>query len=217
MQSGDQASEVSEHSVSDRKIKTVSAAELREALNYPNTKESKAVMQRLNSYVIRVVGRQFGTSSHFPAYSDARRNMVEEVAQKTLIKVVTSFEQFRSEAQLSTWIGTIAKNTLNNEISRGQRRLELQKNNLEQGQEELMGEHQALDENEIIARLDTARLRSLVAQLPEHLRRVVHLKMEGLDDQTIADQIDKSRRMVGNYFNQAQTELRKLMVGESDL
>ncbi|MFQ5864039.1 MAG: sigma-70 family RNA polymerase sigma factor [bacterium] len=144
----------------------------------------------------------------------------EDLAQEVFMKISQSLQNFRGDAQLSTWIYRIATNTALDRLrspsfqQRVQKRLsnnsivkspkEIEDKNVWTGQRTLSVEQQ------IVQKEMNVCIRAFVEKLPENYRTVVVLReLEGLKNREIADILGISLDTVKIRLHRARARLKR--------
>ncbi|HUS39268.1 MAG TPA: RNA polymerase sigma factor [Pirellulales bacterium] len=155
--------------------------------------------------------------SQLPARHVARRHVVEDLVQKTWIKVVTTRHREtvrwdRSKGSVRTWLGTILRNvTVSYLRSRASHQMvtsdlgrENDNGTLDGPESRLVDHRQA---SETAARnTEHLRLRLIeaISGLPEKVRSILYLKMDGLSHQQIAGRLGLSKSTISYHFREAK-------------
>lgn len=137
----------------------------------------------------------------------------EDLAQEVFVEVYRSWNQFRNEAQISTWIYKIAVNK-SLEFIRSSQRLKRKGNHIEL---EAFGiSHQLVDFEHPGVTLEnkerTNVLMHQIDQLPESQKTAFVLsKIEGLSYDEIGKVMNKTKSSVESLLHRAKHQLRKLL------
>ena len=141
----------------------------------------------------------------------------EDAVQEALLSAIKHIDQFRGEAQVSTWLTAIVSNSARMQLRRRTRHIHV---SLDQpvGEEK---EHCMADqfadcrpspEDECRNSELRARLKDLVTQLPPSLRRTFELRdLEGLSTNETAQILRVADGTVKAQLARARTKLKRLM------
>ncbi len=156
-----------------------------------------------------------------PVRHPARRQVAEDIVQIVWIKVAATRARpavcwARGKGTVRGWIGTILRNAvvsyLRSPASRQLVAVDLgweSDNGMLESVESQWVDHRL--EQEAAAR-DTEQLRQrllvLVSQLPEKVRSILYMKLEGLSHQQIAGRLGLSKSTIGYHFREAKQLLR---------
>lgn len=157
------------------------------------------LVERHQSLVIGTVGRMLGSNSD-----------VEDVAQQVFVRVWKSAPRYRPTAKFTTWLLTITRNLVFNEVRR-RKRHPADTLDVHEGEEALALTDPARhvpDEELLQAELQSAIDRA-IGRLPEKQRMAVVLRRyEGKSYEEIAEVLDLSVAAVKSLLFRARTELR---------
>jgi RNA polymerase sigma-70 factor (ECF subfamily) len=157
------------------------------------------LVERHQNLVVGTVARMLGNSSD-----------VEDIAQQVFIRVWKSAGRYVARAKFTTWLLTITRNLVFNELRRRKR------HNLVSLQSEDAAEERPVPDERtpnpraslLDEELDRA-IRTAIAQLPETQRMAVVLRRyEELSYEEIAEVLDQTVPAVKSLLFRARTELR---------
>ncbi len=142
----------------------------------------------------------------------------EDLCQEVFVKINKGLQDFRAEAQLSTWIYRIATNTYHDHV-RG-RSFKQQQHEQCISTEEMAAirdETSGIAEQSIIRSEMIACIRGYINQLPEDFRVVLLLcEEEGFKNREIADILDISLENVKIRLHRARVKLKELLKGNCE-
>ena len=157
------------------------------------------LVERHQSLVIGTVGRMLGSNSD-----------VEDVAQQVFVRVWKSAPRYRPTAKFTTWLLTITRNLVFNEVRR-RKRHPADTLDVHEGEEALALTDPARhvpDEELLQAELQSA-IESAIGRLPEKQRMAVVLRRyEGKSYEEIGEVLDLTVAAVKSLLFRARTELR---------
>ncbi|MDH3717227.1 MAG: RNA polymerase sigma factor [Planctomycetota bacterium] len=173
------------------------------------------LVRRLRSSLLHQAYRQL------PARHVARRQVAEDIVQTTWIKVAATRDRRhvrwdRSRGSIRTWMGTILRNAIVSYLrSRASRQMvtvdlawEGDNGTFETAESRLV-DHRL--ESEAMARHTEdlrQRLVEAVSRLPEKVRSILYMKLDGLSHQQIAGRLGLSKSTIGYHFREAKQLLR---------
>ena len=158
-----------------------------------------------------------------PARHVGRHQIAEDLVQKTLIKVFATRDRpqvqwRRRKGKVRTWLGTILRNLLISYLrTRQSRQLvssDLSRQNADatwHTPENDLVDHRMPAETD--ARHAEARRQQqleAISSLPEKVRSILYMKMEGFSHHQIAEQLGLSKSTISYHFNEAKARLRSL-------
>jgi RNA polymerase sigma-70 factor (ECF subfamily) len=150
-------------------------------------------------------------------------DQAEDVAQEVFVKISRSLDEFRNEAQLSTWIYRIATNAALDKVRSAEYRSALRilpiEGSCESAAADIVIESaEASGEQQAIRGEMTDCVRGLLKQLPESYRTVLILgDMEGMKDREIAEVLDVTVEAAKVRLHRARARLRKILESECTL
>ena len=157
------------------------------------------LVERHQALVIGTVGRMLGSNSD-----------VEDVAQQVFVRVWKSAPRYRPTAKFTTWLLTITRNLVFNEVRR-RKRHPADTLDVHEGEEALALTDPARhvpDEELLQAELQSA-IESAIGRLPEKQRMAVVLRRyEGKSYEEIGEVLDLTVAAVKSLLFRARTELR---------
>ncbi|HEY4757034.1 MAG TPA: sigma-70 family RNA polymerase sigma factor [Chthoniobacterales bacterium] len=157
------------------------------------------LVERHQSLVIGTVGRMLGSNSD-----------VEDVAQQVFVRVWKSAPRYRPTAKFTTWLLTITRNLVFNEIRR-RKRHPADTLDVHEGEEALALTDPARhvpDEELLQAEMQSA-IETAIGRLPEKQRMAVVLRRyEGKSYEEIGEVLDLTVAAVKSLLFRARTELR---------
>jgi len=172
---------------------------LMELVRGGDTGAFEELVQRHQRLVLGTVARMLGHNSD-----------VEDIAQQVFVRVWKSAKRYLPRAKFTTWLLTITRNLVFNEIRRRSRHAHVPLQPIPDEEERpLRDEHvstpdDALLEEELQQAIDDA-----IAQLPESQRMAVVLRRyEELNYEEIAEVLEQSVPAVKSLLFRARTELR---------
>lgn len=157
------------------------------------------LVERHQGLVIGTIGRMLGSSSD-----------VEDLAQQVFIRVWKSASRYVARAKFTTWLLTITRNLVFNELRRRKRHNALPLQVDEEGDERPIADDQAREPDEVLLEreLDGA-IRAAIGELPETQRMAVVLRRyEQLSYEQIAEILGQTVPAVKSLLFRARTELR---------
>lgn len=158
------------------------------------------LVERHQTLVAGTVGRMLGDNSE-----------IEDLAQQVFVRVWKSAGRYEARAKFTTWLLTITRNLVFNEVRRRKRHATTPLQSGEPGAEEmqLKDEHaqspkEALLEGELQRAIDSA-----ITELPETQRMAVVLRRyEELSYEQIAEVLEQTVPAVKSLLFRARTQLR---------
>jgi RNA polymerase sigma-70 factor, ECF subfamily len=157
------------------------------------------LVERHQSLVIGTVGRMLGSNSD-----------VEDVAQQVFVRVWKSAPRYRPTAKFTTWLLTITRNLVFNEVRR-RKRHPADTLDVHEGEEALALTDSARhvpDEELLQAEMQSA-IETAIGRLPEKQRMAVVLRRyEGKSYEEIGEVLDLTVAAVKSLLFRARTELR---------
>lgn len=158
------------------------------------------LVERHQNLVVGTVARMLGDSSD-----------VEDIAQQVFIRLWRSASRYVARAKFTTYLLTITRNLVFNELRRRKRHNALPLQTEEEGEELQIGDEHARgpDESLLEVELDKA-IRAAIAELPESQRMALVLRRyEELSYDEIAEVLNQSVPAVKSLLFRARTELRQ--------
>ena len=146
----------------------------------------------------------------------------EDAVQDALLSAYKHIDQFRGEAQLSTWLTAIVSNSARMQLRRRPRHIHVSLDEPVGEEQEHSAAAQLADgrqnpEDECRSTELHARLKNLLTQLPPSLRRVFQLRdLDGLTTREAAELLGVADGTVKGQLAKARTRLRKLMAPACD-
>ena len=140
----------------------------------------------------------------------------EDAVQDALLSAYKHIDQFRGEAQLSTWLTAIVSNSARMQLRR-RRHIHVSLDEPVGEEQEHSAAEQLADgrqnpEDECRSTELHERLKNLLTQLPPSLRRVFQLRdLDGLTTREAANLLGVADGTVKGQLAKARTKLRKLM------
>lgn len=157
------------------------------------------LVERHQGLVVGTVGRMLGNSSD-----------VEDIAQQVFIRVWKNAGRYVARAKFTTWLLTITRNLVFNELRR-RKRHNVQSLQSEEGEEERQFRDEKTTEPDaslLDHELEQA-IKDAIAELPETQRMAVILRRyEELSYEQIAEVLDQTVPAVKSLLFRARTELR---------
>jgi RNA polymerase sigma-70 factor (ECF subfamily) len=141
----------------------------------------------------------------------------DDAVQEALLSAFSHIDQFRGEAQVSTWLTAIVSNSARMQLRRRTRHIHLSLDEPVGEEEECSMADQLADcrpspEDECLDSELRARLRDLVTQLSPSLRRTFELRdLEGLSTNETAQILGVADGTVKAQLARARAKLRRLM------
>lgn len=157
------------------------------------------LVERHQNLVVGTIGRMLGSSSD-----------VEDLAQQVFIRVWKSASRYVARAKFTTWLLTITRNLVFNELRRRKRHNALPLQVDEEGAERPLADEQTREPDAALLEheLDQA-IRAAIAELPETQRMAVVLRRyEQLSYEEIAAVLGQTVPAVKSLLFRARTELR---------
>lgn len=164
-----------------------------------DTEAFQQLVERHQTLVIGTVARMLGDSSD-----------VEDIAQQVFIRLWRSASRYIARAKFTTYLLTITRNLVFNELRRRKRHNALPLQPQEEGEErQIADEHvRGPDESLLDVELDKA-IRAAIEELPETQRMALVLRRyEELSYEQIADVLGQTVPAVKSLLFRARTELR---------
>ena len=158
------------------------------------------LVERHQNLVIGTIGRMLGNSSD-----------VEDLAQQVFIRVWKNAGRYVARAKFTTWLLTITRNLVFNELRRRKRHNALPLQVEEHGEERPIADDQTREPDAALLEreLDDA-IRAAIAELPETQRMAVVLRRyEQLSYEEIAEVLGQTVPAVKSLLFRARTELRE--------
>lgn len=141
----------------------------------------------------------------------------EDAVQDALLSAYKHIDQFRGEAQLSTWLSAIVCNSARMQLRRRPRHIHVSLDEPVGEEQEHSAAEQLADgrqnpEDDCRSTELRARLKDLLTELPPSLRRVFQLRdLDGLTTHEAAAVLGVADGTVKGQLAKARTKLRKLM------
>lgn len=160
----------------------------------------EALVEKHQMLVAGTVARMLGSNSD-----------VEDVAQQVFVRVWKSAKRYVPRAKFTTWLLTITRNLVFNELRRQKRHATIPLQSEPQGEEMQLKDERgpAPDASFLEGELQRA-IESAIGQLPETQRMAVVLRRyEELSYEQIAEVLDQSVPAVKSLLFRARTELRQ--------
>lgn len=157
------------------------------------------LVERHQNLVVGTIGRMLGNSSD-----------VEDLAQQVFVRVWKNASRYVARAKFTTWLLTITRNLVFNELRRRKRHNALPLQVDEEGEERPIADEQAREPDAALLEreLDEA-IRAAIAELPEAQRMAVVLRRyEQLSYDEIAEALGQTVPAVKSLLFRARTELR---------
>lgn len=146
----------------------------------------------------------------------------EDAVQDALLSAYKHIDQFRGEAQLSTWLTAIVSNSARMQLRRRPRHVHVSLDEpvgeeQEHSAAEQLADRRQSPEDECRSTELQERLKNLLPQLPPSLRRVFQLRdLDGLTTREAADLLGVADGTVKGQLAKARAKLRKLMEQSRD-
>lgn len=157
------------------------------------------LVERHQTLVIGTIARMLGSSSD-----------VEDLAQQVFIRVWKSASRYVARAKFTTWLLTITRNLVFNELRRRKRHNALALQVDDEGDERPIADERTREPDEALLEreLDGA-IRAAIGELPETQRMAVVLRRyEQLSYEQIAEILGQTVPAVKSLLFRARTELR---------
>lgn len=135
-------------------------------------------------------------------------SLAEDLAQEVFLEVVKSVAGFRGEANIKTWLFSIARNRWYTYLRKKNRRPELE------ALTEFLPASDQTPEEQLLSREAVTRLYALLAQEDERTQRIVHMRLEGHSFYEIgqAEKISESSARVIDF--RAKKKIRDALMKE---
>ena len=146
----------------------------------------------------------------------------EDAVQDALLSAYKHIDQFRGEAQLSTWLTAIVSNSARMQLRRRPRHIHVSLDEpigeeQEHSAAEQLADRRQSPEDECRSTELHERLKNLLPQLPPSLRRVFQLRdLDGLTTREAANLLGVADGTVKGQLAKARAKLRKLMEQSRD-
>src|SRR5437868_10198610 len=188
--------------MSERRTEGIDDAALMAEVARGDTVAFERLVERHQTLVIGTVGRMLGSNSE-----------VEDVAQQVFVRVWKSAPRYRPTAKFTTWLLTITRNLVFNEVRR-RKRHPADTLDIHEGEEALALTDPARhvpDEELLQAELQSAIERAIRA-LPEKQRMAVVLRRyDGKSYEEIGEVLGLTVAAVKSLLFRARTELRTVL------
>lgn len=185
--------------MSEHRAEEIDDAALMAEVARGDTVAFERLVERHQSLVIGTVGRMLGSNSD-----------VEDVAQQVFVRVWKSAPRYRPTAKFTTWLLTITRNLVFNEVRR-RKRHPADTLDVHEGEEALALTDPARhvpDEELLQAEMQSA-IETAIGRLPEKQRMAVVLRRyEGKSYEEIGEVLDLTVAAVKSLLFRARTELR---------
>jgi RNA polymerase sigma-70 factor (ECF subfamily) len=157
------------------------------------------LVERHQNLVIGTIGRMLGSSAD-----------VEDLAQQVFIRVWKNAGRYVARAKFTTWLLTITRNLVFNELRRRKRHSALPLQIDEEGDERPIADDRTREPDAaLLDRELDAAIRAAIADLPETQRMAVVLRRyEQLSYEEIAKVLGQTVPAVKSLLFRARTELR---------
>jgi len=170
------------------------------------TREMQDVLSRCRPYFQRAAYRQLGNAA------DA-----EDAVQDALLAAYTHLDQFKGQAQMSTWLTTIVTNCARMQLRRRPRQTHLSLDEQSQGEREYSWSERLADrgpspEDEYWKSEMHERLMQFAAELSPPLRKAFQLRdLDGLTTSEAAHILGEPEGTVKAQLARARAKLRRVM------
>lgn len=164
-----------------------------------DTDAFQRLVERHQALVVGTIGRMLGNSSD-----------VEDIAQQVFIRVWKNAGRFVARAKFTTWLLTITRNLVFNELRRRKRHQTVPLQSDEESRELPLPDDKTAEPDAALLdqELDRA-IRAAIAELPETQRMAVVLRRyQDLSYEQIAEVLDQTVPAVKSLLFRARTELR---------
>jgi RNA polymerase sigma-70 factor (ECF subfamily) len=156
-----------------------------------------------------LVERHADAIARFAASVGARED-VEDLVQETFVRAFGSFDSFRGESSLRTWLFTIARRLLLDRRRSERRRGGGSRMALDVKDSDAVTEYDALDA--VVADETQHRMREAVARLTPTQREVFTLRVsEGLSYKEIADAVDTTEGAARVHYHNAMRAIKEFL------
>jgi RNA polymerase sigma-70 factor (ECF subfamily) len=164
-----------------------------------DTAAFERLVERHQNLVIGTIGRMLGSSAD-----------VEDLAQQVFIRVWKNAGRYVARAKFTTWLLTITRNLVFNELRRRKRHSALPLQIDEEGDERPIADDRTREPDAaLLDRELDAAIRAAIADLPETQRMAVVLRRyEQLSYEEIAKVLGQTVPAVKSLLFRARTELR---------
>lgn len=158
------------------------------------------LIERHQNLVIGTIGRMLGATSD-----------VEDLAQQVFIRVWKNASRYVARAKFTTWLLTITRNLVFNELRRRKRHNALPLQVEQEGEERPIADEQTREPDAALLERELEQaIRTAIAELPESQRMAVVLRRyEELSYEEIAEVLGQSVPAVKSLLFRARTELRQ--------
>lgn len=164
-----------------------------------DTSAFEQLVERHQRLVVGTVGRMLGNNSD-----------VEDIAQQVFVRVWKSAKRYAPRAKFTTWLLTITRNLVFNELRRRSRHSHLPLQGESEEEERPLRDEKALSPAATLLEEELQKaIEAAIAELPETQRMAVVLRRyEELSYEEIAAVLDQSVPAVKSLLFRARTELR---------
>lgn len=158
-----------------------------------------------------------------PARHVGRRQIAEDLVQKTLVKVFATrsrpqVQWCSRKGKVRTWLGTILRNVVISYLRTRQSRQLVSSDLSRQNPDATWHapENDLVDHRmpaEVHARHAEARRQrqlEVISSLPDKVRSILYMKMEGLSHHQIADRLGLSKSTISYHYHEAKEKLRTI-------
>ncbi|MDQ6655021.1 MAG: sigma-70 family RNA polymerase sigma factor [Verrucomicrobiota bacterium] len=162
------------------------------------------LVERHQALVAGTIGRMLGDNSD-----------VEDLAQQVFVRVWKSAARYEARAKFTTWLLTITRNLVFNEVRRRKRHTTRPLQTEPGGEEMQLKDERALSPGESLLEGELQReVEKAIGELPETQRMAVVLRRyEELSYEEIADVLDQSVPAVKSLLFRARAQLRERLKG----
>lgn len=173
---------------------------LMELVGGGDTAAFQELVERHQALVAGTIGHMLGNNSD-----------VEDLAQQVFIRVWRSAKRYVPRAKFTTWLLTITRNLVFNELRRRKRHAALPLQSGNEGEElQIEDQHSATPDESLLEGELQRAIDSAIAELPETQRMALVLRRyQELSYDEIADVLQQSIPAVKSLLFRARTELRE--------
>ena len=136
------------------------------------------------------------------------KDLSEDLAQETFVKMIKNIDKFSGKSKLSSWICEIAKNNWIDYLRKNKRQIEIVNGNKEDKEIEIQSEQNI--EDEFIEKEDRDKVYEKINSLDEVSKKVMYLRVQGdLSFKEIGDILGKSENWARVTFYRSKQKLKE--------
>lgn len=136
------------------------------------------------------------------------KDLSEDLAQETFVKMIKNIDKFSGKSKLSSWICEIAKNNWIDYLRKNKRQIEIVNGNKEDKEIEIQSEQNI--EDEFIEKEDRDKVYEKINSLDEVSKKVMYLRVQGdLSFKEIGDILGRTENWARVTFYRGKQKLKE--------